>query len=213
MTQAWLSPARPMSIAHRGASAYALANSLRAFQVAADLGADMWEVDLHQTRDGVIVAFHDTTLTDGRALAEITQAELRDALPDGEAPTFAEVIDLALQTNTGIYADIKACDCAVAVSDMLQAKGVTRAILGAFDPRAAAALKQAATPYPRSVLVPIGVDPFDVIGDAEIIHPCWEHMDRPQDLLNQDFLPAVMRLAKRWCCGTKKTRPAWQSCG
>lgn len=197
MTQAWLSPARPLSIAHRGASAYALANSLRAFQVAADLGADMWEVDLHQTADGVIVAFHDFTLADGRSIAKLTHAELRAALPDGEAPTFEEVIDLALQTDTGIYADIKAWECARGVSEILQAKGVERAILGAFDPRAVAELKAAKTPYPRSVLVPVGVDPFEVIGDAEVIHPCWEHMERPQDLLDATFFARCEDLGKK----------------
>ncbi|NRB16372.1 MAG: hypothetical protein HRU33_02025 [Rhodobacteraceae bacterium] len=197
MTQAWLSPTRPMSIAHRGASAYALANSLRAFQVAADLGADMWEVDLHQTLDGVIVAFHDATLADGRALADVTQAELREALPEGEAVPFSEIIDLALQTNTGIYADIKAWGCAAGVSRMLQDKGVTRAILAAFDPRAVAALKAANSPYPRSVLVPVGVDPFAVIGEADIIHPCWEAMERPQDLLDQAFFARCDALGKK----------------
>jgi len=197
MTQAWLSPARPMSIAHRGASAYALANSLRAFQIAADLGADMWEVDLHQTLDGVIVAFHDFALPDGRSIGALTHADLRATLPAGEAPTFSEVIDLALATNTGIYADIKAWDCARAVSDTLQAKGLERAILGAFDPRAVAALKEANTPYPRSVLVPVGVDPFAVIGDAEIIHPCWEHMERPQDLLDDAFFAQCNATGKK----------------
>lgn len=197
MTQVWLSPARPMSIAHRGASAYATANSLRAFQLAVDLGADMWEVDLHQTQDGVIVAFHDYVLLDGRALAGITYSDLLSTLPEGEAPTLSQVMDLALETDTGIYADIKAWACAVDVSNMLQEKGVKRAILGAFDPRAASTLKAANTPYPRSVLVPVGVDPFAVIGDAEIIHPCWEDLDRPQDLLDKAFFERCDALGKK----------------
>lgn len=197
MTQTWLSPTRPLSIAHRGASAYAQANSLRAFEIAADLGADMWEVDLHQTSDEVIVAFHDDSLIDGRSLAELSYAELRAALPADQAPTLMDIIDLAIATDTGIYADIKAWECAGAVSQMLQSRGIERAILGAFDPRAVAALKEAATPYPRSVLVPIGVDPFDVVGDAELVHPCWEHMNRPQDLLDTAFFERCEMLGKR----------------
>ncbi|MEO1225682.1 MAG: glycerophosphodiester phosphodiesterase family protein, partial [Pseudomonadota bacterium] len=50
---------RPLSIAHRGASAYATENTLTAFRRAALLAADMWEVDVRVTRDGVPVACHD----------------------------------------------------------------------------------------------------------------------------------------------------------
>ncbi|NKX71293.1 glycerophosphodiester phosphodiesterase [Rhodobacteraceae bacterium R_SAG1] len=61
----WLKPERPLSIAHRGASAYAAPNSLQAFEFAAALGADMIEVDLHLTRDGHVVVTHDATLSGG----------------------------------------------------------------------------------------------------------------------------------------------------
>lgn len=62
--RAWLGEPRsvPLSIAHRGASAYAFDNTLRAYEIAHELGADMWEVDVRLTVDRVPVAFHDEDL-------------------------------------------------------------------------------------------------------------------------------------------------------
>jgi len=46
-------------IAHRGASAYEVENSLAAFQAARRLGADGVELDVHLTADGQPVVHHD----------------------------------------------------------------------------------------------------------------------------------------------------------
>ena len=45
----------PIVIAHRGASAYEPENTLRAFALAIEQGAQMIELDLHRTRDGHVV--------------------------------------------------------------------------------------------------------------------------------------------------------------
>ncbi|MBO9472188.1 hypothetical protein J7413_01435 [Shimia sp. R10_1] len=193
----WLSPKRPMSIAHRGASAYAQENTLGAFSLAAKLGADMWEVDLHQTADGQVIAFHDFALVDGRALAQLSYAEVRNAVSEGEAPLLSDIIALAKEANCGIYADIKAPEASVETSRMLQAAGITRAILGAFDPSAVRALRAAQTPYPLAALIPIGVDPFEASKDADIIHLCWEKLARPQDLLTDEFFQKCDTLGKK----------------
>jgi len=57
-------PALPrlLNIAHRGASAYAPENTLASIQKAMEMGADMIELDLHQTKDGVPVVLHDPSL-------------------------------------------------------------------------------------------------------------------------------------------------------
>ncbi|WP_420583566.1 glycerophosphodiester phosphodiesterase family protein [Ruegeria sp.] len=183
----WLIPSRPLSIAHRGASAYAPENTLAAFALAADLGADMWEVDLHQTADNQIIAFHDFTVADGRAVSTLSYSELRLVVADDEAPLLSEIIALAQARDCGIYADIKAPDASVTVSRMLQMAGVERAILGAFDPVAVRALRDVNSPYPLAALIPVGVDPFAASEGADIIHLCWENLDRPQDLLDEMF--------------------------
>ena len=83
-----------MSIAHRGASAYAPENTYAAFDKALELGASHVEFDLHFSRDGHVVIIHDDTLertTNGAgAVAEHTLAELQ-ALDAGAwfAPDFA----------------------------------------------------------------------------------------------------------------------------
>ena len=75
--------ARPV-IAHRGASAYAPENTLAAFELAVQQGADAFELDVRLTRDGAAVVIHDETLdrtTDlagpvrGRTLAELRAAD------------------------------------------------------------------------------------------------------------------------------------------
>ena len=83
-----------------------------------------------------------------------------------------------------VYADIKDNAATLPTLEALRAHGIERAILGAFDPNAASILKEANCPYPRSALVPIGADPFKHALGADVIHLCWEHMERPQDLLD-----------------------------
>ena len=52
-----------MIIAHRGASGSAPENTLSAFVKAVEAGADMIELDVHQTKDGVVVCIHDEDLS------------------------------------------------------------------------------------------------------------------------------------------------------
>ena len=49
-------------IAHRGASAAAPENTMAAFQLAADLGADFVELDVQESLDGEVVVVHDSDL-------------------------------------------------------------------------------------------------------------------------------------------------------
>ena len=51
-----------LNIAHRGASGLAPEHTIAAYDLALKLGADYIEQDLQLTKDGVLVAMHDTTL-------------------------------------------------------------------------------------------------------------------------------------------------------
>ncbi len=51
-----------LPFAHRGGSETTLENTIPAFQAAYDAGFRYFETDLHATRDGVVVAFHDDHL-------------------------------------------------------------------------------------------------------------------------------------------------------
>jgi len=93
--------------AHRGGAGLAPENTLAAFRKALELGVDALEMDLHVTRDGVVVVIHDETLdrtTDGRGgVGNLTLEEVRRTDAGGKfapafrgerIPTLREVIDL-----------------------------------------------------------------------------------------------------------------------
>jgi glycerophosphoryl diester phosphodiesterase len=74
---------RPLVFAHRGGSALAPENTLAAFANGLALGADGLELDVHLSRDGVVVVHHDRALdrtTNLRgAVADQTAGELSRA--------------------------------------------------------------------------------------------------------------------------------------
>jgi glycerophosphoryl diester phosphodiesterase len=86
-------------IAHRGASADATENTLAAFTLAKQQGADAVECDVRLTRDGTPVVFHDADLV--RLAARTERIDLLNAaevaalrVGDGEPiPTLAEALD------------------------------------------------------------------------------------------------------------------------
>ncbi len=88
-------PSLPRILAHRGASGRATENSLEAFRLAATLGADGVELDVHATRDGAIVVHHDPDLPGLGPIAELTAAQARAyRLANGEPlPLLVEALD------------------------------------------------------------------------------------------------------------------------
>lgn len=73
---------RTLNFAHRGASYHAPENTLSAFQLARDMGADGIELDVQLSHDGTAVVIHDATVdrtTDvSGAVADLTLAELKE---------------------------------------------------------------------------------------------------------------------------------------
>lgn len=93
----------PIALAHRGGAYYGpnvgLENTLTAFRTAVALGYTHVETDVHLTRDGQLVAFHDDRLdrvTDrtGR-IHDLTWEQMRDARVGGSEriPLLTEVLD------------------------------------------------------------------------------------------------------------------------
>jgi len=72
---------RPLVIAHRGASADAPENTIAAFELALEQGADAIDLDVHLSRDDHLVVIHDFTLertTDGAGpVRALTVRELK----------------------------------------------------------------------------------------------------------------------------------------
>lgn len=103
-------PAKPGVIAHRGASGHAVENSLEAFRKAAELGADGVELDIHTTRDGRAVVFHDFTLPKGKRIDALAAAEVREhQLSNGEPVPFLEEVLEAIPA-LAVWIEVKGLD-------------------------------------------------------------------------------------------------------
>ncbi len=94
-----LDGAAPIVVAHRGASGYLPEETLEAYAMAIDMGADVVEPDLISTKDGVLIARHDPNLaysTDVASHAEFA-ARKKTIQVDGETQTgwFASDFTLA----------------------------------------------------------------------------------------------------------------------
>jgi len=87
-------------MAHRGASKAAPENTVEAFRLASELGADWVELDARLSADGVVVVHHDAHLSDGRMLAELTL----DDMPDN-VPSLAEALEAC--EGMGVNIEIK----------------------------------------------------------------------------------------------------------
>jgi len=110
-----------LAFAHRGGyvdpSDAACENTLAAFSRAVSLGYTYLETDVHLTRDGVLVAFHDDALDRliGRhgTIRDVTFAELREHLVGGAepVPTLDELFEALPRARFNI--DMKADDTIV----------------------------------------------------------------------------------------------------
>jgi glycerophosphoryl diester phosphodiesterase len=99
-------PARPLVVAHRGASAEHPENTIEAFEAAIELGADAVEFDVRMTADGHAVVMHDpdvsrTTAGDG-LVSEMMLEEIRKL----GVPTLRDALE-CLAGRAGVDIEIK----------------------------------------------------------------------------------------------------------
>src|SRR5215510_14052983 len=129
----------PLVIAHRGASAYEPENTLRAFELAIQQGAQMIELDLHVTCDNHVIVIHDPTLNhrtdmtgsvDRMTLAEIKRA---DAGKGERLPTLNETLDLTTG-KVRLYLEIKDPRAALPTLQIIRdRKCQSQVMLASFD--------------------------------------------------------------------------------
>jgi glycerophosphoryl diester phosphodiesterase len=151
--------ARPLVIAHRGHSAGAPEQTMAAFGLAVELGADMIEADVRRARDGRLVMLHDATVdrtTDGHgALAELSTAELArlDAgswfaadFAGERIPSLEELFGLAGRTGIALCLEAKGsspdehASIAIEVAREIERRGRIRVdVLASFDHQSLAA--------------------------------------------------------------------------
>lgn len=105
--------------AHRGASAYAPENTLEAFQLAIDMGADGIELDVQLTADDQVVVLHDETIdrvSNGQGyvkdytlkqLKEYRFNKLHPEFSNAVIPTLEEVLKLLQPTRLVLNIELK----------------------------------------------------------------------------------------------------------
>jgi glycerophosphoryl diester phosphodiesterase len=133
-------------VAHRGAAAVAPENTMEAYRLAVEMGADVIELDVHLTADGELALVHDETLERTTNLtgpiASMTLEELRAAdagfrfeAPDGSfpfrgkgltVPTFGEVLEW-MPAGTGLVVEVKAAAATSAAIEALRSSRVRAA--------------------------------------------------------------------------------------
>jgi glycerophosphoryl diester phosphodiesterase len=124
MATAFLDAPGPLAFAHRGGAAHAPENSWRAFEHAVGLGYRYLETDLQATSDGVLVAFHDKTLTrvcgqDGR-VRRLSHAELSAARIAGTEPIPLLEDLLAAWPDVRFNLDVKDAPAIAPLSEVLR---------------------------------------------------------------------------------------------
>jgi glycerophosphoryl diester phosphodiesterase len=127
------STGRPLVFAHRGGSALAPENTMRAFANGLSLGADGIELDVHLSRDGMAVVNHDATVdrtTSGRgAVSSLTAADLARL----DVPALSDVLAEFRDTRVIIELKVNRKELARAVVDVVRrADAVERVCLGSF---------------------------------------------------------------------------------
>lgn len=108
-----------LTIAHRGASAFAPENTIAAFDKAIDLNVDFIELDVQMTKDQHLVVIHDLTVnrtTNGTgAIKNLTLQEIKEldagswfskTFQSEKIPTIDEVLE-RYRGKTGLLIDLK----------------------------------------------------------------------------------------------------------
>ncbi len=202
-------------IGHRGARAIEPENTLRALRRGMAC-ADLVEVDVRLTRDGIPVVIHDATVdrtTDGTGPVKgyaIEDLKELDAGAGEAVPTLREVLDL-VQGETGLVVEIKEPGTEAVIASVLMDRMPNWLFLVSFYPGSVAMAKrllpgaQAGLIYSQETADPVGLARKV---QADLILPRWDRVSHgvveqahnagllvvPWTLNTKDALEAAARL-------------------
>lgn len=177
-------------IAHRGASALAPENTLAAFQLALDHGADGIELDVMLSGDGQLIVIHDDTVdrtTNGTGkVGEMSLPELKtlDAGGGEPLPTLQEVferfggkflINVELKNYSSIFDRLP-----IAVAEHVKAFGLTDSVLiSSFNPFNLPRFHRRVPEVKRGLLTLPGkaMTGFQRLCRFDALHPFYEDVD------------------------------------
>ena len=140
-----------LAFAHRGGAGAWPENTMPAFQGAVDLGYRYIETDVHATRDGVLLAFHDDLLdrvTDSTGcIAEMDYADVRKARIAGTEPIPLMADLLAAWPDVRVNIDPKRDNAALPLIRLIKdAQAIDRVCVTAFSGRRIAGIRDALGP-------------------------------------------------------------------
>ncbi|HEY8374839.1 MAG TPA: glycerophosphodiester phosphodiesterase [Nannocystis sp.] len=169
-------------LAHRGASDACLENTLPAFHLALERGADGIELDAQLTRDGEVVVFHDHNLArlanrqeriEHLTWDELSQVQLHR---NQRIPRLAEVLDM-WPTNRWLNVELKAGGAALAQRVVRLLAGRPMVILSSFDPRMLLAARAAGSAYEHALLLAAPSPPFLFVTGPQAYGCAAVHVD------------------------------------
>ncbi|MHA2140735.1 MAG: glycerophosphodiester phosphodiesterase [Candidatus Thorarchaeota archaeon] len=170
-------------IGHRGAPRNAPENTLRSFEVAIDMGADMIELDVMKTSDDYLVCMHDLDVsrtTNGEGMVEeltLQQIKELDAGLGQKVPLLSEVFDLAGR-RIGINVEIKVPDIEEQVVNLILERNMIDSVLvSSFDHSTLEVVKELNSSVFTGVLSNYEIEEFPSYAQqigADAIHPFFE---------------------------------------
>jgi glycerophosphoryl diester phosphodiesterase len=168
-------PARPLRIAHRGVPRLAPENSLPGFELALGMGAEGLELDVHATRDGIVVVHHDASVAWGRKIADTSFATLRERelAPGVTIPTLAEVCAM-LDGRAELFVELKGAYIEELVVNVL-ADYDGPVSIHSFDHAMIGRLRDGRVPYPLGVLFEEGTSGVAAAMDDFGASDVWPH--------------------------------------
>ncbi|MCS6999111.1 MAG: glycerophosphodiester phosphodiesterase [Aquificaceae bacterium] len=118
---------RKALVGHRGIPAKELENTLQSIQRAIEVGADIVEVDIQRTRDGVLVLSHDENLKRTFCvdinIRERSWEELKKLSKDGYSPARLEEALELVGGRVGMFLEIKHPEDGGAVLELVESIG------------------------------------------------------------------------------------------
>jgi len=154
-------------VGHRGAAGHVPENTLAGFEKAIELGADIVELDVRTSADGVPVVIHDGTvdeLTDGSgAVNDLTLEELEQLTVEGSGkiPTLEEVLAFLADTDVDVRVEPKESGVAKPIIAAIEEYGLAeRTSVVSFDPEAIREFVDAGVPDAVTLSLTTG-EPFD----------------------------------------------------
>jgi glycerophosphoryl diester phosphodiesterase len=208
-------PRVPEAIAHRGVRDRYPENSIPALTAAVDEGADAVEIDVHATRDGVVVAHHDPRLSRestlplaGRAIATLDYDELStfELQPGVPLPTLEAALD-AIVPRVRMYIEIKApnIEGLVAAAIAKTAHAADHCAVHSFDHRIVQRFRQFAPNIPGGILiVAYPIDATSLLRAADA-RDFWEQCE----FVDDDLVESIHNAGGRVIAWTGNDEAEW----